>query len=986
MRGESGYPDDLVTAMVRSGDWDAGDAIMTAGQSCERCMNVLCHHYLGPDEGYPYESEEYWGARTRCKMCDHVDNAPEEPLPKQATKSEAEVEEEKVQKMLRKEPKKKPPRYDLRDNRTLDEEDEEDLGGGDGGDRDLSLKWNRVARRVAFRWAALGPSTPSAERVAARHVAEVQALQQEQPKGTPEFDEWVKDQQFKHPETGNDVGFSSLPPDEQHKIREKWKGQQQPEDEGKKDKGKGDDEEKKERTEEDVQVDLSSTRDEMRDIEAQMDDIKDEIKDLEEKLKGFKQYENLQGQAKQQMREAVRETQRTLGRKKDELEDTKEEFDEAKAKVKELKAERKDPGFAKAKREEQLRKQRAQKVERAVHRVQKDMQTLLGKGSSLPPELGGQIVDALNGLDEAQVEGFSVDFQDALQELMKQDPGSAEALMAATRAAKFGDLHGLTDPKELADRLAQLSYAQNVVANPMNIGGTPVGVTEMDDVKYSERAQAAFTQFQRLPSSLRRGAADKVIKTLERLDPETHRAQELNAILTGMDIAQIAATGESLPNRPQPTKGIASLIKQMAEAGNVEPLFKTTEDYFAEQARRKMEENLDDLSAEEVAQLATGGDEEHGYAGIVQMIENDGTPDVMRALMKDFLVQDILNDQWGDRAVRDTMQGAGIPDADDPEVRAEILGEAKQRAKPRLEQVLEAQERMAEAEKDGKEPDPEDVVKVQGYYDPEKGTGLREQSKSILDTIKEKFDRFVVSPATAVLQHFINTGEREVLEQETLPHPDEKAKEPRTPEEREEARAEGAAEEKQRTPEQAQRARKRLDTYREKFEEAKAEMSPEKRERVEAQIGRMEKRVEQSGIAPEDREKSETEEGKSPDDKEHGPGDVWETEQGNWRAKNKGGAPKTFKSREKAEQYAEGDEEPRAEDSTKGGEAPGEEFSGEFNLPIEDSGPRRFAAERVAQAWLEKDRSVRMGGDWLAHVRSFHPDDPDRPIVVLEAA
>lgn len=66
--GSSTWSDDVVTAMVRSGDWTAQDAIMVYAQGCERCINVLWHHYDGSD-GYPFGSEEYWRTNTCCSMC-----------------------------------------------------------------------------------------------------------------------------------------------------------------------------------------------------------------------------------------------------------------------------------------------------------------------------------------------------------------------------------------------------------------------------------------------------------------------------------------------------------------------------------------------------------------------------------------------------------------------------------------------------------------------------------------------------------------------------------------------------------------------------------------------------------------------------------------------------------------------------------------------------------------------------------------------------
>lgn len=861
MRGNKGFPSDLVTAMVRSGQWDVGDAIMVAAQACERCLNVMLDHH-GLD-GYPFGSDEYWRAGTSCSMCEHVP----EPAGRTATKTPAEREEEKVQKMLRKEPKKKPPRYDLRDNRTLDEDDEDEdlrgMGGGDDGDRDLSLKWNRVASRVALRWVARG-------RIA---------------KDDPgaEFKKFVEGKKFQHPETRNEVVFQSLPTEEQKRIYQEWKGQQKPEDEGRQEKKKEEEGKGAERTREDVEVDLDNARDEVEDLESDIASLRDDMKAAKQAIKELKKfYEKASPANKEQIEGKIKEQKRELRRMDDELDDKQDELKGAQKRVDDLKAERKDPGGTRKRLREELRKKRQEKVRRQVSRAQDTVKELLGEDSELPKDLRSQLEKQLNALDDAQVEDFAASFASRMKELRDRDPLSEEAVEAANSAAEFGDLYGLDDPDEIADRLAQLSYATNVVANPMNVGGIPVGRTEMTDEKYGERAHQAFEQYQHLHPKLRRSAVDRLGAELRNLDPDTHRARELNAILTGMDVAQIADTGESLPGRPQPSRGNAALIRKMVEHGQVERMFKPAEDFFADDAREAMSDALQDLDAEEVADLATGGKKDAGYSDLHDLIHDPKTPDVMKEMMKDFLAQDILNDAWGDRAVRDTMQAAGVEDADDPEVRAQILEEAKLREKPNREKVLEARARAEEARRAGREPDPEDARLVQQYFDPEGGQGLQRNVKSLFDVLRDKFKKVVVSPATAVLKHFVEKDDPEVLSQETRPHPDERAKDPRPKEEREEARA--------------------------------------------------------------DRE--------TPEDEEHGPGDVWETEQGNWRAKNPDGVPKSFKSREDAERHAKAEEE----------------FSAEFDVPVEERGPTRFAS---------------VGESWLARVRAVHPDDPDRPVVVV---
>jgi hypothetical protein len=60
----SGWDSNVVTAMVRSGDYTAKEAALIAATSCERCWNVLLHYYNEdnpaeePDPGYPIGSDE----------------------------------------------------------------------------------------------------------------------------------------------------------------------------------------------------------------------------------------------------------------------------------------------------------------------------------------------------------------------------------------------------------------------------------------------------------------------------------------------------------------------------------------------------------------------------------------------------------------------------------------------------------------------------------------------------------------------------------------------------------------------------------------------------------------------------------------------------------------------------------------------------------------------------------------------------------------
>lgn len=68
----AGWNDEQVTLMVRSGKYTAREAALIAAVCCERCMNVLLHHYECPDDGYPMGSDKEALCGTSCELCDQV--------------------------------------------------------------------------------------------------------------------------------------------------------------------------------------------------------------------------------------------------------------------------------------------------------------------------------------------------------------------------------------------------------------------------------------------------------------------------------------------------------------------------------------------------------------------------------------------------------------------------------------------------------------------------------------------------------------------------------------------------------------------------------------------------------------------------------------------------------------------------------------------------------------------------------------------------
>ena len=60
---------DVIMAMVNSGDYTLAEALVVFASACERCMNVLAYKYLDGSEGYAEHSAEWEKCNTKCDFC-----------------------------------------------------------------------------------------------------------------------------------------------------------------------------------------------------------------------------------------------------------------------------------------------------------------------------------------------------------------------------------------------------------------------------------------------------------------------------------------------------------------------------------------------------------------------------------------------------------------------------------------------------------------------------------------------------------------------------------------------------------------------------------------------------------------------------------------------------------------------------------------------------------------------------------------------------
>ena len=60
---------DVIMAMVNSGDYTLQEALVVYSTACERCMNVLAYKYLNGTDGYEEYSDEWKKCNTECDFC-----------------------------------------------------------------------------------------------------------------------------------------------------------------------------------------------------------------------------------------------------------------------------------------------------------------------------------------------------------------------------------------------------------------------------------------------------------------------------------------------------------------------------------------------------------------------------------------------------------------------------------------------------------------------------------------------------------------------------------------------------------------------------------------------------------------------------------------------------------------------------------------------------------------------------------------------------
>jgi len=418
----------------------------------------------------------------------------------------------------------------------------------------------------------------------------------------------------------------------------------------------------------------------------------------------------------------------------------------------------------KRKAESRTREQLARTMERArsvLHSVLGSAKTDLPKGIE---ESLSKAVSSFKGKD---FRSLLRTFESKIRTYSSQNAFSSWARDQANHIVSFKNWAEVESPQAMGQKLAQMAIAFNVVANPKILGGKPISSKPKTPQELGDRTQEAYSHYSKLDPTLIEHAASQIEEELKGLEEGSPRAQELNAILTGIALANIVKTGKSVAGRPEPSAGAVALVKKMSDLGQVDLLFRPVEDFFATDSRDDIKRALSLLEPKELIEVTMGGDSDHPYRALGDKLLKGEIPEPFDAGVREFLEEEfMLSMSWKDRAFRDALESTGRKV--DAETRGRELGAAIKVPAPEIEDFLDAVDKVAAEEPLSREED----VAIRNY-DASKGASLlRGSAKQFVKWVSQAFSKPIQGSALPVMKKFVETGDKEWLTRPAVPHPD----------------------------------------------------------------------------------------------------------------------------------------------------------------------------------------------------------------------
>lgn len=571
----------------------------------------------------------------------------------QATKTPAQKEDKDVRQMLKPDPKKKPPREDLRRNRMRTEDTDLSDEGGD----DLSLNYKKVAQAVAERWVrslmAADPPPPPKPKDPERQPGKVWKSE--------EGDGWVGMNKAEATHT-----FEKKEQAEafaQGKSPEEAKGGKSKGDEPEKDKSKGDEPEKDKpkkpsadtlKRRKDVDKALTGVLDKL--PKAQAASLREQFGEVED------------DPDKAAAEEKVKAAEKALAAAKKKIQPQVDELEQ------QIAARQGVDNAAAAKLVDQLDalRQPIRPLQEAVDAAETELEKIQEATTAKKTSFINAVADALKDAEAAE------------REALEGKP-ITKAMMERASGNPFKKVK-MSDPVAVAQALARQRVQEEVLLNPAKLGGKALSAEPLEPKALTARSVAALEQYQHGKAELRKQAAQRAVDELASLDPKSPQAQELNRIIDGIHAAMEVngekwdITGEDgkLIREPLDAKQ-GLLFKQMLHRGKAHLLLGDPSDFKAQRdGVRDALGHLDDAQLQELAK-------DTPLAPIADLLGPLSTlaPDV-QDLLRDLLRDSNLNNMTVNRGLINAVAGKKMPASNPLEAIAEVEKELS-RPEPRKE-------------------------------------------------------------------------------------------------------------------------------------------------------------------------------------------------------------------------------------------------------------------------------------------------------------
>jgi len=275
--------------------------------------------------------------------------------------------------------------------------------------------------------------------------------------------------------------------------------------------------------------------------------------------------------------------------------------------------------------EDALEEDRKKAISKKLKALGPKIQGLIEGGSKdtgMSKEVQDALLDASLEFDDTQLERLSASMEGQLRRLKTYRPEAGEPWDKTTiNLARKSISEGISGdtPDQIGESLANLLFSEKVVMNPEFVGNPAIrqnseyGEGEPTSKKITSRAKASFRQYQTMSELDRVGASERIKSLLKKeKDPDSPRSLELGAVLAGIHLSQ-TLNGEKLTGTEhQPTSYFTELAKALNKKGDAELLLETMEDFTSDKSREIIENAIEGMSDQALANFAGGKDGPYG--------------------------------------------------------------------------------------------------------------------------------------------------------------------------------------------------------------------------------------------------------------------------------------------------------------------------------------------------------------------------------------